>query len=40
LNINLHDFVSRLKHALNEKENAQQQRDDMEGKLNDLTQKK
>jgi hypothetical protein len=34
------NYFSRLEHALKEKENAQQQRDDMESKLNDLTQQK
>ena len=33
-------FISRLRHALSEKENAQQQRDDMEVKLDNLTQQK
>jgi hypothetical protein len=38
--IHNHSLSYRLRHALSEKENAQQQRDDMEGKLNDLNQKK
>lgn len=33
-------IFSRLKHALSEKESAQQERDDMEMKLNSLTQQK
>ncbi len=34
------NYFSRLEHALKEKENAKQERDDMESKLNDLTQHK